>query len=194
MAEGRVKGRRRMRDKAKGHDNLSETRLLREKRRNEGFPCQNTVAMREVLQSLCCAQWKLALPKERLPHHDPVNCSHSGHDIKSSLSLMPLFQQPSLETGNTGGHKKKHIKESRPAVQVSLSVYRVRCPVLPRELWYLQWGQPKPEKIVSNYFTCSGHSRNTGDHTVQVCKGSRGGPGTNGKDRSPCCHHELLQA
>lgn len=104
-----MEGRRRRRDEAKSHGSVSETRLLRDKGRNEDFPWQNPcpwnmAAMREAVQPLCCAQWKLALPKERSPHH----CSHLDHDVKSSSSsFMPLFQQPSLEMGNTGGHKKR---------------------------------------------------------------------------------------
>lgn len=112
MTEGRVEGRNR-RDEAKSHSNVRETRLLKGQGRNECIPWQNPgnmPAMREAVQTLCCTQWKGALWKERTPHHNPVKCSHIGHYIKASSSLMPLFQRHSLEKGNTGGLKKKKIR------------------------------------------------------------------------------------
>lgn len=97
LIEGRMEEGRRRKDDAKSHRGVSETSYTpRGKGGNESFLCPWNVAdMREALQSHFCAWWRLALPKERTPPHDPVNLSH---DVKNpSSSPVSLFQQLSLE-------------------------------------------------------------------------------------------------
>lgn len=148
--------------------------------------------MREAVQSPCCARWKLAIPKERMPRHSAL--MFSPLDFRDKwLEKQPKLVRCPKENFSQGGESEGSFQETNSSSDPFSSRGEMSCPPQGVVVPSMRTAQAR-ENCLQPFHLLWPHCKPWGPASAALQRLSWWDWHHRKGQVSPCCHPELLQA